>query len=248
MAGEPNPLKAGKPAQIAKDMLGEALGQIQDIKNEALNVEDVTASIARAVGALFAVQSSEPFEPAHTAGVCHAMDHLRDTLQLMQDVGGDEPALTNATQTIAKTLAILYPVSKVQERQSLMPNRPPSIIGKQLPDDPRRSVQRVGIEADIGFQSDTNFFTGFSEDISAGGIFIATFDLRAIGSKMSVNFTLPDGHLVSVEGVVRWLREYNETTPNVEPGMGVQFVGLQQRDETAINSFLSQREPMFYDA
>jgi len=248
MAGEASPLKAGRPAQIAKEMLGEALGQIQDIKNPALNVEDVTASIAKAVGALFAVQSSEPFEPAHTAGVCHAMDHLRNTLKLMQDVGGDDPALTSATQTIAKTLAILYPVSKVQERQSLAPERLPSIVGQRLPDDPRRSVQRVAIEADIGFQSDNNFFTGFSEDISTGGIFIATFDLRPIGSEMMISFTLPDGSLVSVDGVVRWLREYNETTPNIEPGMGVQFRNLKPDDETAINSFLSRREPMFYDA
>jgi uncharacterized protein (TIGR02266 family) len=248
MARESIPIVAGRPAQIAKDMLGEALGQIQDIDTKGLNVEDVTASIAKAVGALFAVQSSEPFEPAHTAGVCHAMDHLRETLQLMQDVRSDEPALASATQTIAKTLAILYPVSKVQERQSLMPERPPSIIGKQLPQDPRRSVQRVAIEADIGFQSDTNFFTGFTEDISAGGLFIATFDTRQIGSSILVNFTLPDGRLVSTNGVVRWVREYNETTPDIEPGMGVQFVDLNQEDENAINGFLTQREPMFYEA
>jgi len=247
MARESMPMKAGGPAATAKDMLGEALGQIQDIKDESLNVEDVTASIAKAVGALFAVQSSDPLEPAHTAGVCHAMDHLRGTLELMQDVEGDDPALTNATQTIAKTLAILYPVSKVQERQSMMPERAPSIIGDKLPEDPRRSLQRVAIEADIGFQSDNNFFTGFSEDISAGGIFIATFDLRPIGSPMMISFTLPDGRLVSTDGVVRWLREYNETTPNIEPGMGVQFTNLSKDDESAINTFLEQREPMFYE-
>lgn len=229
-------------------MLGDALGQIQDISNEAINIENVTASIAKAVGALFAVQSSEPFEPAHTAGVCHAMDHLRNTLELLQDVRSDEPALVNATQTIAKTLAILYPVSKVQERQSAYPERLPSIIGQKLPSDPRRSMQRVAIEADIGFQSDTNFFTGYTEDVSTGGIFIATFDIRPIGSKMLVNFTLPDGRLITTEGLVRWVREYNETTPNVEPGMGVQFVSLSAEDETAINTFISQREPLFYDA
>jgi uncharacterized protein (TIGR02266 family) len=242
------PLKAGRPAQIAKDMLGEALGQIQDISDESLNVEDVTGSIAKAVGSLFAVQSSDPFEPAHTAGVCHAMDHLRNTLQLMQDVQSDEPALANATQIIAKTLAILYPVSKVQERQSLAPHRPAAIAGDKLPSDPRRSVQRRAIEADIGFQSDTNFFTGFSEDISAGGIFVATFDTKPLGSKMLINFTLPDGHLVSTDGVVRWVREYNDTTPDVEPGMGVQFVDLNQHDQLAINDFITQREPMFYEA
>jgi len=247
MARDSIPLEARRPAQIAKEMLGAALGQIQDISNPALNVENVTASIAKAVGALFAVQSSEPMEAAHVAGVCHAMDHLRATLQLMQDVGGEDEALTNATQTIAKTLALLYPISKVQERQSIQLSRPPSVIGDQLPEDARRDAQRVAIEADIGFQSDSNFYTGYTEDISTGGLFIATFDFRPIGSEIQVNFTLPDGYLVTATGTVRWIREYNELTPNVEPGMGVQFTELSEEDAGLINVFLEQREPMFYD-
>jgi uncharacterized protein (TIGR02266 family) len=105
----------------------------------------------------------------------------------------------------------------------------------------------VVIEADIGFQSDNNFFTGFSEDISTGGIFIATYDNRPIGSRLAINFTLPDGHLVSAVGVVRWLREHNDSTPDVQPGMGVQFTGLSDDDRHRINSFLGVREPMFYD-
>ena len=247
MANETGQLKAGRPAQIAREMLGEALGQIQDIQDETLNAEDVTASIARAVGALFAVQSSEPSEPAHVAGVCHAMDHLRGTLELMQDVKGDDAALTNATKTIAKTLALLYPVSKVQERQSLVMDAPPAVIGDKIPHDPRRSLTRLAIEADIGFQSDSNFFTGFTEDISSGGIFIATFEIQPIGSRLQVNFTLPDGYLVSTPGIVRWVREYNELATESEPGMGVQFDGLGGEDQSAINKYLEHREPIFYD-
>lgn len=248
MAQGTGQLKAARPAQIAKNMLGEALGHIQDIANSELQIDDVTTSIAKAVGALFAVQASEPDEPGHAVGVSNAMGYLRKTLELMQDVQSDEVALINATKTIAKTLAILYPVSKVQERQSLHLSRPPSIIGKKLPDDARRSLQRLAIEADIGFQSDTNFYTGFSEDISVGGIFIATFDARPMDSEMTINFTLPDGYLVSTTGTVCWVREYNETTPNVEPGMGVKFDGLSDSDKEAINSFFAKREPIFYDA
>ena len=247
MARDSIPLEARRPAQIAREMLGGALGQIQDIANPRLNVEHETASIARAVDALFAVQSSDPTEPAHVAGVCHAMDHLRATLQAMQDVGGEDPALTAATQTIAKTLALLYPVSKVQERQSIQLDRPPSTIGAHLPPDARRGAPRVAIEADIGFQSDSNFYTGYTEDISTGGLFVATFDARPIDSAVQINFTLPDGHLVSAPGIVRWVREYNELTPNVEPGMGVQFTALDAEDAAAINHFLAEREPIFYD-
>ena len=247
MVHETGKLEAARPAQLARETLGEALGLIQDIRNKELNVDEVTASIAKAVGALFAVQSSEAFESAHTAGVLQAMDHLRNTLELMQEVRGEDAALTSATQTIAKTLALLYPVSKVQERQSIQPAAPAAVMGDQLPHDKRRDVQRVAIEADIGFQSDSNFFTGFSEDISAGGVFIATFEILAIGSILQVNFTMPDGYLISTPGIVRWVREYNELAEDAEPGMGIQFDGLAENDKTIIESYLSQREPIFYD-
>ena len=247
MVHETDKLEAARPAQLARETLGEALGLIQDIKDKQLNVDDVTASIAKAIGALFAVQSSEAFEAAHTAGVLQAMDHLRATLELMQDVKGEDAALISATQTIAKTLAILYPISKVQERQSIQPAAPAAVIGDELPHDKRRSVQRVAIEADIGFQSESNFFTGFSEDISAGGVFIATFEILPIGSTLQVNFTMPDGYLISTSGLVRWVREYNEFAEDAEPGMGIQFDGLLENDKNIINSYLSQREPLFYD-
>jgi uncharacterized protein (TIGR02266 family) len=241
-------IPAAEPARRARELLGDALGRIQDITDPEIDAAAATASIAKAVGALFAVQRSGPGEAAHAAGVCQAMDHLRETLRLMQEIRGEDPALHEATAAIARTLALLYPISKVQERQSIQADRPASIIGSRLPEDPRRQVQRVVIEADIGFQSDNNFFTGFSEDISTGGIFIATFDNRPIGSRLAINFTLPDGHLVSALGVVRWLREHNETTPDIHPGMGVQFTELSGEDRERINAYLEQREPMFFDA
>jgi uncharacterized protein (TIGR02266 family) len=242
-------LNAARPAQTAREMLGQALGRIQDISNPGLSVDGVTASIAKAVGALFAVQSSEPGASAHTAGVCQAMDHLRTTLEQMQDVGGDDPALTDATRTIAKTLALLYPISKVQERQSRLPGAPAAMIrGAISHDHPKRSLQRFSIDTDIGFQSESNFYTGFTEDISEGGLFLATYDCRPVGSQLSINFTLPNGELVSAEGIVRWIREYNRATPDTTPGMGVQFTSLADDHKKAINRFLTQREPMFFEA
>jgi uncharacterized protein (TIGR02266 family) len=241
-------IKATRPAQMARAMLGEALGQIQDVRDARLNADGVTASIAKAVGALFAVQSSEPDDPAHCAGVCQAMDYLRGTLEQMQEITGEEPALTNATRTIAKTLAILYPVSKIQQRQSMLPGAPAAASRGELPRDPRRQVPRFSIETEIGFQSDSNFFTGFTEDVSEGGLFVATYDNRPIGAKLCINFTLPNGYLVSAEGIVRWTREYNGATPNVHPGMGVQFTVLAKDDRAEINRFIRKREPMFYEA
>jgi uncharacterized protein (TIGR02266 family) len=241
-------LNATRPSQAARELLGQALGRIQDIRNPALNVDGITASIAKAVGALFAVQASEPDEAAHRAGVCQAMDYLRATLEAMQDVGGDDPALRDATKAIAKTLALLYPISKVQERQSMLPGAPAATIRGEKAPDARRSVQRFSIDTDIGFQSESNFYTGFTEDISEGGLFVSTFDLRPVGAQLYINFTLPDGELVTAEGIVRWIREYNPLSPGTQPGMGVQFTTLKESHRTAINRFLSLREPLFFEA
>ena len=77
-------------------------------------------------------------------------------------------------------------------------------------------------------------------------IFIATYNLLAVGSDVTINFTLPDGHLVVAKGKVTWVREHNEATPDVAPGIGVQFETLTETDMKSIHSFLRKRAPMFY--
>ena len=48
-------------------------------------------------------------------------------------------------------------------------------------------------------------------------------------------------------GVVRWVRVYNETS-NTPPGMGIKFEQIDAESVQAIEAFLAQREPLFYDA
>jgi uncharacterized protein (TIGR02266 family) len=237
-------IRAVRPAAMAKEMLGQALGQLQDIKEGRVEVEAIGELIAKAIGALYAVQSSEPEEPAHVAGVQQAMAHLSQCLEKLQNVRARGTAVDNATATLARTLAILYPVSRVQQKGPLpdLPQRPSA-----LPHDPRRITQRSIFEVDIGFQSETNFYTGFSQDVSEGGIFIATYNVLERGTRMAVSFTLPDGHLVSCQGVVRWTREHNPSSPDISPGMGVQFERLSTEDRAAIDRFLAQRPAMFFE-
>jgi uncharacterized protein (TIGR02266 family) len=167
---------------------------------------------------------------------------------MLQDVTSNHPGITVATETIAKTLAVLYPVAKAQERQSVpTPAAAPPRHSMADPEShPARRSARVALEADVGFQSESNFYTGFSEDLSDGGLFLAAFNLLKMGSPVTITFTLPDGHLIVAQGRVTWVREYNEATPDVSPGMGVQFDGLSDSDMKSIKSFLRKRAPMFY--
>jgi hypothetical protein len=47
-------------------------------------------------------------------------------------------------------------------------------------------------------------------------------------------------------GVVRWVRVYSEAS-NVPPGMGIRFDPLGPAAVQTIETFLAQREPLFYD-
>ena len=109
----------------------------------------------------------------------------------------------------------------------------------------RRSSPRIAIEAQLGFESETNFYTGFGQDLSDGGLFIATYNMLPIGNEITVTFGLPEGREITADGRVVWLREPLGDAP---PGMGVRFQGLDDEDRAAILRFIEEREPVFYDA
>jgi uncharacterized protein (TIGR02266 family) len=113
---------------------------------------------------------------------------------------------------------------------------------------PGRVLHRVPMQAVIDFHSDDNFFSGFSSNLSDGGIFVATVNLKKIGTEVDLTFSLPTGERIEAHGVVRWVREVNDKQPDVFPGMGVQFTRLDESAHAAIHRFLEQREPLFYAA
>lgn len=119
----------------------------------------------------------------------------------------------------------------------------PAAVDEEL--DARRNG-RVRMHTSIDMRSDSNFFTGFSMDISEGGVFIATVDPVPRGTQVELDFTLPGGRPMKVAGVVRWVRESNPRTPELMPGVGVQFTGLAPEVAHAISSFVTTRDPMFF--
>jgi uncharacterized protein (TIGR02266 family) len=112
------------------------------------------------------------------------------------------------------------------------------------PEPPRRASPRVRMQAAVDFHSDSNVFTGFSTNISDGGMFVATANTLAIGTEVDLALTLPSGERMSVRGVVRWARRVNDDTPEVSPGIGIQFVDLPLESAMAIHRFVATREPI----
>lgn len=113
----------------------------------------------------------------------------------------------------------------------------------------RRTQNRVDVELVISIESDSNFFTGFSENISEGGLFIATYDYKPMGEVFWLEFQLPElSHKVRTRCEVCWVREYNPALPEMIPGMGVRFLDLENMDQGFVQRFCDQlREPMFID-
>jgi uncharacterized protein (TIGR02266 family) len=109
----------------------------------------------------------------------------------------------------------------------------------------RRASPRRTLQASIDLASDSNFYAGFSTDISEGGLFVATVTHPARGEAVDLRFSLGD-EVIEARGVVRWTREVNDCTPDVMPGAGIQFVELGPAAAAAIHAFISQRDPLFF--
>jgi uncharacterized protein (TIGR02266 family) len=107
-------------------------------------------------------------------------------------------------------------------------------------------------------RGDNNFYTGLTEDISEGGIFIATCHGLPLGTPVILAFTLPGAWSpLEVRGTVQWLREpaalasgsaiFSSDDDRVKPGMGVRFDALDRRSTLAIRAFMARRDPEFFD-
>jgi uncharacterized protein (TIGR02266 family) len=126
-------------------------------------------------------------------------------------------------------------------------NRPTGLAAQLTPS--RRRTPRISFEVEVSLESDHNFFTGFSHNISEGGVFVATPHVLPMGTVVEFTFRLdPFPEQVSVRGEVRWIRESNDETSDVPSGMGLQFVDLHPVMAERINTFINRkRETIFYD-
>ena len=56
----------------------------------------------------------------------------------------------------------------------------------------RREHVRIPVEVEVTLSSEHNFFVGWSENISEGGLFIATHQLEPLGTKLELTLVVPD--------------------------------------------------------
>lgn len=205
-------------------------------------LELLAKNLAQAQGKLFPASKLPADSPAAIDMMRRGMDYLAQALKTLQDISSDSPAIGAAARAIAQALQVLHPAVLVAKEEAVKRSVPPAAAAK-----PTGETASINVQTMLNMNTDHQFYAGFSENIDEGGIFVATFDPKPIDARVIVNFKLPGGRPVTARGRVHFVREYNPTTPDVAPGMGVQFTDLLPEDRKAIEEYISHRAPMFYD-
>ena len=109
----------------------------------------------------------------------------------------------------------------------------------------RRASPRRGMRTEVGMDSGSNFFQGFSAELSDGGLFVATDALLPVGTRLDVEFTV-NGRRIKTPTTVRWVRDRLACGDQVEPGLGLSFDDLAPADRGAIEAFMVLRQPEFH--
>ena len=95
--------------------------------------------------------------------------------------------------------------------------------------------------------SDSNIFVGLTDDISAGGVFVATYDVLPLGRKIELEVRLPDqDEPICAQAEVRWHRSVSDPQAGELVGFGARFYEISETDQARLRDFIRQREPLFH--
>lgn len=98
-----------------------------------------------------------------------------------------------------------------------------------------RVAPRYVLEARITVESQSNFYAGFSQNISEGGVFVEMANPPPVGEIVRLQVHLDDGQAVAASGQVRWHRIGDD---GVAIGAGVQFIALDSAATAALQDML----------
>jgi uncharacterized protein (TIGR02266 family) len=106
---------------------------------------------------------------------------------------------------------------------------------------------RLCLVVEVTLESESCFYSGLTENISEGGLFVATYDLRPPGTRFSVSLTVEGMPPIEVTAEVRWVRDSHGACAGHDVGMGMAFVDLAEDDRATIQAFLDFRSPLLIE-
>lgn len=111
---------------------------------------------------------------------------------------------------------------------------------------PRRAMPRAPARIEVRWSTPREFLVAYSENISEGGLFIATKTPPALREVVELFLHLPDGHAAAktMAEVVQCVSPEQAEATNRPAGVGLQFVGadddFRRRLELCMDNLLSQ--------
>ncbi len=117
------------------------------------------------------------------------------------------------------------------------------------PNQDRRHAPRFAVTVQVTLESEHNFFTGLTQDLSKGGLFVATPHMCPIGTLVKLRMVLPTANKpFDVLTEVRWLRPHDLSADGGKAGVGLMFVEMSSEARAAVLAFLKQRDSIYFDA
>ncbi len=233
-------------ARRARVRLADAMAMLQATEPTPEAAEPVARRVSRAIRHLYTAEARDAEGILVSMG--EAIDILREVLGQAQEASEHEAVRATAT-ALAAALTVLFPAREELARALAPPENEPVLLLSRRRDggSDRRERARVPVEAAVGFHTESNFFTGFSGDLSDGGLFIATLAPLPVGHEFALSFVLPTGRQIDAAATVSWIREPPESSSeSFQPGMGVVFAELSESDRQAVMEFTRQRAPLFH--
>jgi len=128
---------------------------------------------------------------------------------------------------------------RVHQRATVLADR--KLAPEGVVDPNRRSHSRSPLVVEVNVHGENNFYVGFSQDISEGGLFVATHATSKVGQRFAMEFGLPgSGQPIRCMVEVAWVSDSHGA------GMGLRFIGLTESARQSIEQFQRQREPLFF--
>jgi uncharacterized protein (TIGR02266 family) len=109
-------------------------------------------------------------------------------------------------------------------------------------DSQRRGAQRFQVDLELSLQSESTIWIGHAENVSDGGVFVASKELKPIGTEMEMTLKLPGTNMpVWAVGVVVWIRD-TSGKEDAPLGMGIQFRLIADDALRRIRDFIRERQ------
>ncbi len=107
----------------------------------------------------------------------------------------------------------------------------------------RRQAQRFQVDLELTLQSESTIWMGRAENVSDGGVFIASKELKPIGTEVEITLKLPGDNVLPVwaVGVVVWIGETTDKS-DAPLGMGVQFRLIADEALRRIRDYVRERQ------